>query len=146
MTGKEYTELELNDDQLNWTRRGKQGLSPRELRHLIIRQGGRCALSGVPLTFNVNDRTPRKGGAGCHPLAPAVDHVDPGNDAGDRQIICYALNDVKGHLPLECFAALIETTAWKALMAQWTAQAKRDANDREAFRRLLRPNAHARIG
>lgn len=133
--------MDLNADQENWAKRRKQGLSPKELRLLIANQNGLCALSGVPLRFDVIDRTPIKGGKGCHPLAPAVDHVDPGNEAGERQIICYALNDVKGHLPLECFKALIETTAWKALMAEWRDQAKLDPSNREAFRQLLRPNA-----
>jgi hypothetical protein len=51
------------------------------------------------------------------------------------------LNDLKGHLPPDCFQALSETSAWKSLMERWRVQALKDNFDREAFKRLLRPNA-----
>jgi hypothetical protein len=90
--------------------------------------------------YNI-EGTPVSGGRGCHPLYPAVDHIDFGNYAGDYQIVCYALNDLKGHLPPDCFKALTKTSAWKKLMQMWVEQAKNDNKNREAFRRLLRPNA-----
>ena len=93
------------------------------------------------MIFDVEEGTPVKGGKGCHPLYPAVDHIDPKNPDGGHQIVCYALNDLKGHLPLECFNALKATKAWKTLMKQWRKQAKKDRTAREAFKRLLRPNA-----
>lgn len=93
------------------------------------------------MVFDPKKGTPVKGGEGCHPLYPAVDHIDPGNPAGGYQIVCYALNDLKGHLPYDCFKALQSTDAWKKLMKMWVDQAEHDNKDREAFRRLLRPNA-----
>jgi hypothetical protein len=93
------------------------------------------------MLFDVAEGTPETGGRGCHPLYPAVDHIDPGNPHGGHQIVCYALNDLKGHLPFDCFEALKLTEAWKKLMAQWREQAANNRTDREAFRRLLRPNA-----
>jgi hypothetical protein len=139
-------EMELTEDQRHWASRRKQGVAPSDLRDLLKRQEGRCALSGVRLEFDVAERTPVKGGRGCHPLSPAVDHIDPGNPRGGYQIICYALNDLKGHLPQDCFEALVRTEPWQALMAQWRDQADRDRSNRDTFMRLLRPNAEDRRG
>lgn len=131
----------LSPPQIEWASKRHQGASPSEQRRLLRDQKGRCALSDVELLFDVKDRTPEKGGVGCHPLSPAIDHKDPGNPHGGYQIVCYALNDLKGHLPTECFEALCCTEAWRKLMSGWKAQAEKDRSDREAFRRLLRPNA-----
>lgn len=133
--------MKLTSDQRHWVSRRKQGLSPSQLKNLVAKQRGLCALLKVPMTFDVRDRTPVTGGQGCHPLSPAVDHIDPGNDQGGLQIVCYALNDLKGHLPVACFRALTRTKAWKKLMGEWRKQARKDRGDREAFKRLLRPNA-----
>ena len=134
----------FTEDQEYWTSRRRQGVSPARLRELLIKQRGRCALSGVLMDFSLPARTPEPGGRGCHPLSPAVDHVDPGNPDGEVQLVCYALNDVKGHLPLECFKALQKTAPWKALMDTWKKQARLDPADRDAFGRILRPNAVTR--
>jgi len=133
--------MELTPDQERWASKGRQHVNKSDLRATLIKQEGKCALSGVKMIFKVEEGTPTKGGSGCHPIYPAVDHIDPGNSDGEHQIVCYALNDLKGHLPLECFAALQNTDAWKTLMHQWREQAVKDSTDREAFMRLLRPNA-----
>jgi len=133
--------MELTDQQRKWASKRRQGLSPGTLRELLIRQQGRCALSQAEMIFERNEGTPVKGGRGCHPLYPAVDHIDPGNPNGGHQIVCYALNDLKGHLPPDCFIALTKTQAWRALMDKWRKQANTNKDDREAFMRLLRPNA-----
>jgi hypothetical protein len=133
--------LELTDHQERWASKRRQGVGASHLRDLLVQQEGRCALSGVPMEFDLNERTPIAGEKGCHPLSPAVDHIDPGNRSGGMQLVCYALNDLKGHLPLDCFRALVATPAWHRLMEAWRKQARLDPNDREAFRRLLRPNA-----
>ena len=135
------SKMELSERQRKWASRGRQGASGAILRTLLIRQEGRCALSGVEMLFDSTEGTPVSGGKGCHPLYPAVDHIDPGNPRGGYQIVCYALNDLKGHLPPACFKALSETTAWQSLMENWRKQAQMDNTDREAFMRLLRPNA-----
>ena len=133
-------EYELTEEQEKWASKGRQGVPKTKLRNLLIQQEGRCALSQVEMLFDVEEGTPVSGGRGCHPLYPAVDHKDPGNSGGDYQIVCYALNDLKGHLPVDCFNALAGTVAWKALMEYWRRQASVDKADREAFKRLLRPN------
>ena len=133
--------MELTANQNLWASKGKQGVKKSELHSILIKQKGKCALSGVDMIFDVKEGTPVKGGKGCHPLYPAVDHIDPGNPHGGHQIFCYALNDLKGHLPLECFDALKATDAWNTLMKLWRKQAKKDNTDRDAFMRLLRPNA-----
>lgn len=131
----------LTEQQKKWAAKRNQGASPKTLRDLLSEQQGRCALSGVDMIFDKNEGTPVPGGKGCHPLYAAVDHIDPGNHTGGYQIVCYALNDLKGHLPSDCFKALSETEAWHKLMNVWRKQAEKDATDREAFKRLLRPNA-----
>jgi len=133
--------MDLTPEQQHWAKRRKQGVPPLELRRMLIEQGGKCAISGVTLLFDREERTPVRGGRGCHPLSPAIDHIDPGNSDGGFQIVCYALNDLKGHLPIECFRALKRTNSWRELMRAWRAQAEMDPGDRDAFRRLLRPNA-----
>ena len=136
-------EFVLTEEQKKWAERGKRGASAAELRALVVKQSGLCALSSVTLLFNKKkDGTAIAEGEGCHPLYAAVDHIDPGNPKGGHQIICYALNDLKGHLPVECFEALKGTEAWRDLMRRWRELAERDSTNRKAFRRLLRPNAN----
>jgi hypothetical protein len=133
----------LTLDQIEWSKRPKQGLSPTTLRALIQRQEGRCALSGAPLIFAKANGTPVAGGKGCHPLYAAVDHVAPGSRAQGHQLVCYDLNDLKGHLPPILFAALRRSTEWKNLMSLWRAQAERDPSDRGAFKALIRTGGQA---
>ncbi|MGO9441499.1 MAG: hypothetical protein ACLPXM_13245 [Terriglobales bacterium] len=134
-------EFRLTSEQERWALKRRQGISPSELRKALIEQGGLCRFSQAPLLFEVSECTPMKGGRGCHPLCPAVDHKDPGNPEGGFQIVCYALNDLKGHLPVECFDALSASDAWKALMLKWREQAEKEPRNRDALMRLLRPNA-----
>lgn len=133
--------MELTEQQKNWATKKRQGATPTMLRTLLISQHGKCALSDVDMLFDNAEGTPVSGGKGCHPLYPAVDHIDPGNSKGGYQIVCYALNDLKGHLPPDCFMALSETEAWQSLMERWRKQAQKDKFDRNAFKRLIRPNA-----
>ena len=86
--------------------------------------------------------TPQKGGLGVHPLYPAVDHIECGTVKRGYQIVCYSLNDVKGHMPFDCFEALTNTGPWKELMQRWKSLAENDPNNREAFRKLIFPNAN----
>jgi len=133
--------FQLNDLQRHWARKGRQRVSASLLKQTLTQQKGLCAFSQAPLLFDLSERIPQSGGRGCHPLSPAVDHKDPGNPGGGIQIVCYALNDLKGHLPVECFDALQQTEAWKSLMLRWKEQAERDPQDRMILARLLRPNA-----
>jgi hypothetical protein len=130
--------MKLNLQQKKWASKRRQGLAPRVLCSLLIKQKCKCALSGAKMIFDKRQGTPVAGGNGCHPLYASVDHKDPGNP--DCQIVCYALNDLKGHLPLDCFNALKKTHAWCKLMKRWRNQVVRNRADRRAFMRLLRPN------
>ena len=134
------TEFRLSPDHEKWASKSHQKASPSVQRKILLDQQGLCALSGVQMRFDIAERTPANG-LGCHPLSPAVDHIDPGNPNGGYQIICYALNDLKGHMPVECFEALRKTDAWKKLMQAWREQAEADPADQESLKRLLRPNA-----
>jgi hypothetical protein len=133
--------MKLSSEQEYWVSKPKQRISSSKLRELLVKQAGKCAFSSVDLVFDRLDRTPVAGGPGCHPLSPAVDHISPGCLTSGVQITCYALNDLKGYLPLDCFEALLQTQAWKDLMERWRTQAKLDPSNREAFRQLLRPKA-----
>jgi hypothetical protein len=141
MAARTGLNMELTSEQKHWAAKPKQRIASSKLRELLVTQAGKCALSGVDLVFDRLERTPVAGGAGCHPLSPAVDHVSPGCLTSGVQITCYDLNDLKGHLPLDCFEALRKTRAWEDLMERWRNQAKIDPSDRDAFRRLLRPTA-----
>jgi len=84
------------------------------------------------LLFDRKLGTPQKGGLGVHPLYPAVDHIQCGTKERGHQIVCYALNDVKDHVPFDCFEALKRTEPWKELMRQWSSLAENDPHHREA--------------
>ena len=133
--------MELNQQHEKWASKRHQGVPRKKLRELLIQQEGKCNLSGVEMIFDTGEGTPVAGGKGCHSLYPAVDHIDPGNPDGGHQIVCYALNDLKGHLPPACFDALRKIDAWQSLMNKWREQAVKDRTNREAFRLLLRPHA-----
>jgi hypothetical protein len=105
---------------------------------LIEKQEGKCAFSDVPLHFDAQFGTAVKNGKGCHPLYASLDHTSPGSDSRGYGIVCYALNDVKGHLPHDCFVDLKVSGSWKRLMAEWRKQAALDPHDRRAFYSLLK--------
>jgi hypothetical protein len=188
-------EFELTEKHKQWARKRHQKVPASELIRLLMEQKGLCKLSQAPLVFDVSDRTPIKGGRGCHPLCPAVDHKDPCDPksgytgtfphrlfacalcAPERQltmaspavdfarnnqprflnelkdllripfqIVCYALNDLKGHLPGDCFDALSSSNAWKELMRKWKEKAEKEPGDREGLRRLICPNPRMKRG
>jgi len=112
-------------------------LTPSKLRDRIKESKGKCAFSGAQMTFKAEDGTPRAGKP-CHPLYASVDHTSPRNSAYGYQLVCYALNDLKGSLPNKLFSELKNTPAWNHLMQQWKSQAENNSNDREAFKTLLK--------
>jgi len=136
-TDEENNIYTLSDVQKVWANRRKQGLNSSELQRLIIKQKGRCALSGALMIFDKACGTPKPNGQGCHPLYAAVDHVYPGKENG-HQLVCYDLNDLKGHLPYKVFTELQNTNAWKKLMTQWRLQSEEDPMDISAFKSLLK--------
>ncbi|MFC1970058.1 hypothetical protein ACFLVV_02440 [Chloroflexota bacterium] len=128
----------LTPDQKAWANKRRQGLNPSHLEKLIIKQRGRCALSGALMIFDKAHGNPNINRRGCHPLYAAVDHVSPSNEEYGHQIVCYDLNDLKGHLPNKVFMELQNTSAWKNLMQQWKSQAEKDRMDINAFKALLK--------
>ncbi len=131
-------EYKLSPVQEEWASKRKQRLSPSMLKELIKKQRGRCALSGAEMIFEKEYGNPNIRTQGCHPLYAAVDHIAPGNDLYGHQLVCYDLNDLKGHLPYKIFKELRITSAWKQLMKEWCELADNDRMDIEAFKRLLR--------
>jgi hypothetical protein len=127
----------LSDVQKVWAERGKQGLNSSELQKLILKQRGRCALSGALMVFDKALGNPNTNKRGCHPLYAAIDHVYLGRENG-HQLVCYDLNDLKGHLPCKVFIELQKTTTWKKLMQQWRSQSEEDPMDISAFKALLK--------
>ncbi|BAQ34159.1 hypothetical protein [Dehalococcoides sp. UCH007] len=128
----------LTDAQSAWAKRRKQGLNPSDLHRLIIKQKGRCALSGALMIFDKAYGNPNVNKKGCHPLYAAIDHVSPGNREYGHQLVCYDLNDLKGHLPRKVFIELKDTPAWKNLMHQWRSQSENNPMDIAAFKALLK--------
>ncbi len=133
-------EFDLRGDHRRWAKsaRRKYRRSLRYWLDLIAKQRGLCAFSGVPLRFDSQSGTPKKGGPGVHPIYAAVDHCSPGCDDGGHEIVSYDLNDLKGHLPLDCFLELKAAGAWQHLMDKWREQARLNPDDRDAFRRIRR--------
>ena len=136
---------ELSAPAQAWaSKRRRQGLSPTQLKDLLSKQKELCALSKARLLFDREQGTPQKDGHGVHPLYPAVDHIESGSGERDHQIVCYALNDVKGHMPFDCFKAMQRTKPWKALMERWRSLAENDPCNREKFTKLIFPNGNRR--
>lgn len=133
-----FEAYQLSPSQIEWAHKRKQGLSPVKLKELIIKQKGRCALSGARMIFEREHGTPKINGAGCHPLYAAVDHISPKNNMYGRQIVCNDLNDLKGHLPNKLFKELQDTPSWKHLMQLWKSQGETNPMDINAFKSLLR--------
>lgn len=134
------TPYQLSPLGRKWASKRRQNVSPTKLKEMLNQQGERCALSGAPLLFDKEEGTPHKGGKGVHPLYPAVDHIECDNVERGCQVVCFALNDVKGHLPFDCFEVLKRIAEWRDFMERWREQAEKNPHDRQAFRRLIFPN------
>lgn len=132
----------LNDDQKRWARartRNRKKYGKKSVSYwfdLIAKQRGLCALTGICLFFDARSGMSQKGGPGCHPLYAAADHIEPGNNS-KFQIICYDLNDMKGHMPKPLFDALTKTKEWRLFIKKWKLVADKNS-DREIFKELIR--------
>jgi len=137
--------FELNTEHKQWIRRrrNRPEYGRRSIEYwggLIQKQNGRCALTGAPLFFEAKYGTPQRG-KGCHPLYASVDHIDPGGDGTELQIVCYDINDLKGHLPLPLFESLKRTKAWKKFKVKWKKIAEEKISlekKREKLKQLIR--------
>ncbi|MEK7950452.1 hypothetical protein [Luteolibacter soli] len=125
--------------QLRWAKRRAQryGGGVTRFLEIVSEQKGKCALSGVPLLFDSAHGTAIPG-RGVHARYAALDHVSPACESQGFQIVCYALNDLKGHLPYDCFQALKSTGAWESLMTRWNAVHAKQPMDSKAFYSLLK--------
>ena len=79
-----------------------------------------------------------------HPLYPAVDHIQCGTKERGHQIVCYALNDVKGHLPFDCFEALKQYRAMERVNAAMEFTGRERPTPPGSFKRLIFPNGNRR--
>jgi hypothetical protein len=131
-------DYELTPAQVQWASKRRHGLSPSKLKELIKNQKGRCAVSGAKMIFEKEHGNPNINTEGCHPLYAAIDHISPSDDSYGYQLVCYDLNDLKGHLPYKIFKELRLTAAWGQLMNQWCSLAETDRMNIEAFKKLLR--------
>lgn len=134
------TTFQITADHHRWAKSAarKYGHGKSYWLELIARQQGRCNFSGVQLLFDAASGTPIAGGQGVHPIYAAVDHCSPGCDDLGHQIVSYDLNDLKGHLPPDCFKDLCSNPSWKELMNKWREQAEQSTENREAFRSIRR--------
>jgi len=129
----------LTENHRRWARSasGRYRHGKQFWEDLISKQGGKCALTNVPLLFDSRNGTPHKGGPGVHPLYASVDHVCPGRNE-ELQILCYDINDLKAHLPSFLFNALKETREWKTFTNAWRQAAERSLRDRRKFKDLIK--------
>lgn len=130
-------DYKLTPAQAEWASRRKHRLSPSRLKELIKKQKGRCVLSGAEMIFKKEYGNPNINTSGCHPLYAAIDHISPNNDKYGHQLVCYDLNDLKGHLPYKIFKELQVTEAWRQLMNEWRSLAEKAPMDIEAFKKVL---------
>lgn len=130
--------FQINNDHKRWIDAAhKKYRHPKSFwEDLIKKQNGRCALTDAKLLFGAKNGTPKKGGPGSHPLYAAVDHVKPQSKEHGFQILCYDINDLKGHLPPILFNALIKTEEWKSFVKEWKELAGSFA-DRQMFKELI---------
>jgi len=131
-------DYELTPAQIRWASRRRHGLSPSKLKELIKKQEGRCALSGAKMIFEAEYGNPNVNTDGCHPLYAAIDHISPSTDLYGYQIVCYDLNDLKGHLPYKIFQELERTKAWQQLMTEWRLLSEKDPMNTEAFKKAVK--------
>lgn len=129
---------QLTAAQIEWASKRKHGLSPSRLKELIKKQKGQCALSGSEMIFDKKHGNPNINIRGCHPLYAAIDHISPSNDTYGFQLVCYDLNDLKGHFPYKVFKEIQLTEAWKHLMKEWRFIAEESPMDIEALKNVLR--------
>ena len=129
---------QLTTAQMDWASKRKHGLSPSRLKEFIKKQKGRCALSGAEMIFDKKLGNPNINTRGCHPLYAAIDHISPSNDKYGFQLVCYDLNDLKGHLPYKVFKEIQLTEAWKHLMKEWRFIAQESPMNIEALKNVLR--------
>ncbi len=106
--------------------------------NIIRGQNGRCKLTEAPLRFDVESGTPIKGGKGCHPLYAAVDHINPSQTDLGYQILCYDINDLKGHIPPFLFNALIATQNWNKFITTWRRAAELHPDNRDLLKQVIK--------
>lgn len=81
--------------QRNAAQRGLPfALSLREYEDILAKSGGRCAVSGVLLTWNTPPQWKRPPKTARDPWAPSVDRTDSrrGYDAANCRLVCMAAN------------------------------------------------------
>jgi hypothetical protein len=133
MCNKRKEMYKLTDDQEQWAEKRKQNLSPDILRELIKRQKGKCKLTNTEMLFNKANHGTAGNGIGVHPLYATVDHIDPKNkgkmnlNIEDVQLLCYAINDMKGHMPFRLFNVILkEQKEWNKFKTKWQKITKRN--------------------
>lgn len=133
--------FQITEDHERWAKNAKRKYKkPKQFwLDLIKKQNGKCALTQAGLLFNKKAGTPKKGkGKGCHPLYAAVDHINPSRANKGFQILCYDINDLKGHLPIPLFDDLIKTKAWKKLVKNWGKAADSSPRKRNTFKKIIK--------
>jgi len=99
-----------------------------DLMEMFIKQGGRCAVSGVKMTWNNG-----KQGGRWRPTSLSVDRVDPDKDyeRDNLRLVCNQANTMKGKM------TDAEWFRWMDLAYPWRRKEER-RREREAARRAER--------
>lgn len=129
--------FKINQDHERWIKNARQKYKQTAefWRKLIQDQEGKCELSHIKLLFDAENGTCKKSGHGCHPLYASVDHKNPSREDHGFQIICYDINDLKGHLPIPLFEALKKTPEWRRFVEKWK---KLPPDDIKGFKGLIK--------
>lgn len=90
-------------------RRGREGLDVDELLAMLDRQGGLCALSGLPMTW--------VRGRGKVPTNISLDRIKPGEPytMGNVQLVCVTMNEMRRDQPIEAFMTWCRAVSEKSV-------------------------------
>lgn len=127
---------QLSKNQEEWL---KNKPNRNILEEFIKTKKGKCALTDVELVFDKQEGTPKKG-KGCHALYASVDHIIPNGDNSleNLQLVCYAINDLKGHMPNKLFSVIKNSDEWKEFKDGWQELAKSETSESKDFYKFIK--------
>jgi hypothetical protein len=127
----------LTRAQIAWADRQEHYIKdPSYLKEQIVKQKGRCAISGAPMMFARKYCDP-KDTSRCHPLYAEIDIIKQSTTHYDYQIVCSELKLIKDKIPALYFGENPYTPVWKELMCEWKSQAEDDPTNIAALKALV---------
>ena len=137
--------MPLTEDQERWckskARRYKGGVA--RFRELLKDGEIKCALSKVPVLFDSDSGTAKKG-RGVHACYATIDHISPSTEEKGLQsnLLCPKRSQRTSSPRL--FRGSRKTKPWKGLMKRWRTQAKKKPLDSKAFYKILKSDSESK--